>query len=145
MWTQRICLDFHFRGAELKWLGVRKSFTEFLSIFLTVKTLKLGYLPENLGDWGNLAESLCKSLSYLYIVVQSVTWKYIYCGKVSEIFVCMWWSYSDDFCDNFFFISLQIQRYEGTSTIYGPHTFEIYLQQYRNLASGLMSVSCCIL
>ncbi|XP_025992627.2 neutral ceramidase isoform X2 [Solenopsis invicta] len=30
----------------------------------------------------------------------------------------------------------QIQRYEGASTIYGPHTLTIYLKQYRELAQA---------
>lgn len=31
-----------------------------------------------------------------------------------------------------------VQRYEGASTIYGPHTLTIYLAQYRKLASALV-------
>lgn len=27
----------------------------------------------------------------------------------------------------------QVQRYEGASTIYGPHTLQIYLEQYQRL------------
>ncbi|KAK6626773.1 hypothetical protein RUM44_009250 [Polyplax serrata] len=33
----------------------------------------------------------------------------------------------------------QIQRYEGASTIYGPHTLSIYLQQYRKLMNALLN------
>ncbi|XP_044727443.1 neutral ceramidase isoform X2 [Chrysoperla carnea] len=32
----------------------------------------------------------------------------------------------------------QIQRYEGASTIYGPHTLTIYVEQYKKLANALM-------
>ncbi|XP_057339606.1 neutral ceramidase [Microplitis mediator] len=32
----------------------------------------------------------------------------------------------------------QIQRYEGASTIYGPHTLTIYLQQYRQLITAAL-------
>ncbi|KRT80514.1 hypothetical protein AMK59_8776, partial [Oryctes borbonicus] len=35
----------------------------------------------------------------------------------------------------------QLQRYEGASTIYGPHTLGIYLKQYEKLAQALISVS----
>lgn len=34
----------------------------------------------------------------------------------------------------------QIQRYEGASTIYGPHTLTIYVEQYKKLANALMKV-----
>ncbi|PNF17882.1 hypothetical protein B7P43_G02187 [Cryptotermes secundus] len=33
----------------------------------------------------------------------------------------------------------EVQRYEGASTIYGPHTLTLYLAQYRKLASALGS------
>jgi hypothetical protein len=39
------------------------------------------------------------------------------------------------------FLILQVQRYEGASTIYGPHTLTIYLSQYRKLASALVKAS----
>uniref|UniRef100_A0A646QJF6 Neutral ceramidase n=1 Tax=Hemiscolopendra marginata TaxID=943146 RepID=A0A646QJF6_9MYRI len=32
----------------------------------------------------------------------------------------------------------QLQRYEGASTIYGPHTLDAYLQQYRNLTIKML-------
>lgn len=35
----------------------------------------------------------------------------------------------------------KVQRYEGASTIYGPHTLTLYLQQYRRLAQSLLSRS----
>ncbi|XP_070544626.1 putative neutral ceramidase C [Ptychodera flava] len=35
------------------------------------------------------------------------------------------------------FEEYQIQRYEGASTIYGPHTLEAYIQQYKILAEAL--------
>ena len=34
----------------------------------------------------------------------------------------------------------QKQRYEGASTIYGPHTLKAYLQQYANLTEKLLNV-----
>lgn len=39
------------------------------------------------------------------------------------------------------FFFLKIQRYEGASTIYGPHTLTIYLEQYRELARNAVLVS----
>jgi neutral ceramidase len=33
----------------------------------------------------------------------------------------------------------QVQRYEGASTIYGPHTLTIYLHQYQKLLSSIYS------
>jgi hypothetical protein len=41
----------------------------------------------------------------------------------------------------FFFHLFQVQRYEGASTLYGPHTLTIYLSQYRNLSAALVKVS----
>lgn len=35
----------------------------------------------------------------------------------------------------------EVQRYEGASTIYGPHTLTIYLSQYRNLSAALINGS----
>ena len=35
----------------------------------------------------------------------------------------------------------QKQRYEGASTIYGPHTLRAYLQQYAYLTEKLLNVS----
>jgi len=35
----------------------------------------------------------------------------------------------------------EVQRYEGASTIYGPHTLTIYLSQYRNLSAALATGS----
>ncbi|KAM6964436.1 neutral ceramidase isoform 1-T2 [Tautogolabrus adspersus] len=35
------------------------------------------------------------------------------------------------------FEEYQVQRYEGASTIYGPHTLSAYLQQYRGLARAI--------
>ena len=35
----------------------------------------------------------------------------------------------------------QKQRYEGASTIYGPHTLRAYLQQYAYLTEKLFNVS----
>ena len=35
-----------------------------------------------------------------------------------------------------------IQRYEGASTIFGPHTLEAYLQQYSALATAIAKVRC---
>ncbi|VDL17551.1 unnamed protein product [Hymenolepis diminuta] len=32
----------------------------------------------------------------------------------------------------------QVQRYEGASTIYGPHTLQAYIQQFRILANSIM-------
>jgi hypothetical protein len=39
------------------------------------------------------------------------------------------------------FYILQVQRYEGASTIYGRHTLTIYLSQYRKLAEALVKAS----
>lgn len=36
---------------------------------------------------------------------------------------------------------LQIQRYEGASTIYGPYTLSIYLKQYQELVMAAVFVS----
>jgi hypothetical protein len=44
-----------------------------------------------------------------------------------------------------FIIFLQVQRYEGASTIYGPHTLTLYLAQYRKLASALVRASIIII
>ena len=38
----------------------------------------------------------------------------------------------------------QKQRYEGASTIYGPHTLKAYLQQYANLTEKLLNVRMLI-
>jgi len=38
-------------------------------------------------------------------------------------------------------INFQIQRYEGASTIYGPHTLTIYLKQYQELVQAAVQVS----
>lgn len=35
---------------------------------------------------------------------------------------------------------LQIQRYEGASTIYGPHTLEAFIQEFNKLADALAKV-----
>jgi hypothetical protein len=43
------------------------------------------------------------------------------------------------------YYSLQVQRYEGASTIYGPHTLTLYLNQYRKLASALSRASIIII
>lgn len=34
----------------------------------------------------------------------------------------------------------QVQRYEGASTIYGPHTLTVHLKMYRNLAQNVVKV-----
>jgi neutral ceramidase len=34
---------------------------------------------------------------------------------------------------------LQIQRYEGASTIYGPHTLTIYLRTFEKLMRAIVS------
>uniref|UniRef100_A0A671S8Q0 Neutral ceramidase n=1 Tax=Sinocyclocheilus anshuiensis TaxID=1608454 RepID=A0A671S8Q0_9TELE len=39
----------------------------------------------------------------------------------------------------------QIQRYEGASTIYGPHTLSAYIQRYRGLARAIAHVMLCCL
>ena len=39
----------------------------------------------------------------------------------------------------------QKQRYEGASTIYGPHTLRAYLQQYAYLTEKLLNVSYYLL
>ncbi|PIK42872.1 Neutral ceramidase B [Apostichopus japonicus] len=36
----------------------------------------------------------------------------------------------------------QVQRYEGASTIYGPHTLQAYLNQYEKLSKALKKVKC---
>lgn len=36
--------------------------------------------------------------------------------------------------------AVQIQRYEGASTIYGPHTHSAYLDQYRKLTRSIFKV-----
>ncbi|XP_027334513.1 neutral ceramidase 1-like [Abrus precatorius] len=33
----------------------------------------------------------------------------------------------------------QVQRYEGASTLYGPHTLSAYIQEFKKLAEGLMN------
>lgn len=38
-------------------------------------------------------------------------------------------------------INFQIQRYEGASTIYGPHTLTIHLRQYQKLVQAAIQVS----
>lgn len=38
-------------------------------------------------------------------------------------------------------MNFQIQRYEGASTIYGPHTLTIYLRQYQELVQAAIRVS----
>jgi hypothetical protein len=40
---------------------------------------------------------------------------------------------------------VQVQRYEGASTIYGPHTLTLYLNQYHKLASALARASIIII
>nr|GFB38278.1 neutral ceramidase [Tanacetum cinerariifolium] len=37
------------------------------------------------------------------------------------------------------FEEYQIQRYEGASTLYGPHTLNAYIQEFKKLASSLTS------
>ncbi|KAK1419244.1 hypothetical protein QVD17_28407 [Tagetes erecta] len=37
------------------------------------------------------------------------------------------------------FEEYQIQRYEGASTLYGPHTLNAYIQEFKKLASALMN------
>lgn len=37
------------------------------------------------------------------------------------------------------FEEYQIQRYEGASTLYGPHTLSAYIQEFKKLASALIS------
>ncbi|KAK8965664.1 Neutral ceramidase [Platanthera guangdongensis] len=37
------------------------------------------------------------------------------------------------------FEEYQIQRYEGASTLYGPHTLSAYIQEFRKLASALLT------
>ncbi|XP_020676863.1 neutral ceramidase 2 [Dendrobium catenatum] len=37
------------------------------------------------------------------------------------------------------FEEYQIQRYEGASTLYGPHTLNAYIQEFRKLASALLT------
>ncbi|XP_020584682.1 neutral ceramidase-like [Phalaenopsis equestris] len=37
------------------------------------------------------------------------------------------------------FEEYQIQRYEGASTLYGPHTLNAYIQEFRKLAAALLS------
>ena len=34
----------------------------------------------------------------------------------------------------------QIQRYEGASTIYGPHTLQAYMDKYSNLVEDMLKV-----
>ena len=36
--------------------------------------------------------------------------------------------------------SLQVQRYEAASTIYGPHTLSAYIQLFRVLAKAIATV-----
>lgn len=37
------------------------------------------------------------------------------------------------------FEEYQVQRYEGASTLYGPHTLSAYIQEFKKLASALLS------
>lgn len=39
---------------------------------------------------------------------------------------------------NIFIIGVQLQRYEGASTLFGPYTLPIYLKQYSKLAKALV-------
>lgn len=48
-------------------------------------------------------------------------------------------------CLSFSFLSSQIQRYEGASTIFGPHTLSAYIQRYRGLAKAITHVTLCCL
>lgn len=38
------------------------------------------------------------------------------------------------------FFMFQVQRYEGASTIYGPHTLAAYTDQYKKLAKSIVKV-----
>lgn len=38
------------------------------------------------------------------------------------------------------FFVFQAQRYEAASTIYGPHTLDIYLNKYAELTNDLVEV-----
>lgn len=40
----------------------------------------------------------------------------------------------------FSLIIFQAQRYEAASTLYGPHTLNLHLMQYKNLAAALKEV-----
>lgn len=48
-------------------------------------------------------------------------------------------------CVCLFPLSSQIQRYEGASTIFGPHTLSAYIQRYRGLAKAITHVTLCCL
>ncbi len=48
-------------------------------------------------------------------------------------------------CVCLFPLSSQIQRYEGASTIFGPHTLSAYIQRYRGLAKAIAHVTLCCL
>ena len=39
---------------------------------------------------------------------------------------------------------LQVQRYEGASTVYGPYTLDAYLQEFGKLAAALAKVSTSV-
>ena len=41
----------------------------------------------------------------------------------------------------FIFFIFQVQRYEGASTIYGPHTLSAYVHKFRGLARAIAQVS----
>ena len=43
-------------------------------------------------------------------------------------------------CDNMFTYLLQIQRYEGASTIYGPYTLKAFMQVFKALAEAIAKV-----
>lgn len=38
-------------------------------------------------------------------------------------------------------VFFQVQRYEAASTIYGPHTLDIYLQAFRQQALAVVQVN----
>ena len=37
-----------------------------------------------------------------------------------------------------------VQRYEGASTIYGPHTLSAFIQEFNKLAAALAQVRACV-
>lgn len=42
-------------------------------------------------------------------------------------------------------VTFQVQRYEGASTIFGPHTLSAYLQKYRGLARAIAQAGLTLL
>lgn len=70
-----------------------------------------------------------------------ITVQYIKNVKLNEMFTdqsCL--RLAACVCADTYNLCFQVQRYEGASTIYGPHTLSAYLQKYRGLARAIAQV-----